>query len=198
MVLHYLEKFHVPHMLILDADLALVHRERDTIDAMIHMLDATQKDVLLANQDWQKNGGEKRINCGMMFVKNTEFTRTLFQNLVQAHMQGPKYVGPGSACVSDCHCFQTWVKTYPNLEQHLLIASGLKYNRQECTFRCCTACPTNTALDGLNKRPYDDPELDVLHFTSGNSRGAAKKMLQNRTNGKDDVKKFMIERFPDK
>merc|ERR1712151_13998 len=119
-------------------------------------------------------------------------------NLVQAHVLGLEYKGPGSACTSDCSCFQTWLKSYPQLTEHLLVVSGLRYNRQECTFRCCTTCPTNTALDGLNKTPRDDPKLEVLHFTSGNSRGAVRHFLQERVAARDDVSRFMQERVPDK
>merc|ERR1712061_565742 len=96
---------------------------------------------------------------------------------------------------------ENWVQTYPGLQAHLHVVSGIRYNRQECTFRCCTSCPTNTAVEGLNKRPRDDPELEVLHFTSGNSRYAVKNFLQERVAARDVVKEFvasrvLAERFP--
>merc|ERR1712039_495145 len=114
-----------------------------------------------------------------------------------AHMQGPEYKGPGSHCQSDCHCFESWLHTYPQLKKHLLVVSGTRYNRQECTFRCCTSCPTNTAKAGLSDRPYNDSELEILHFASGNSRGAVKHFLQGRWQQQEEVAQFLRDRVPD-
>jgi len=192
MVLRYLEEFGAPHVLLLDADAALVHRERDTVANLISELDSAGKDLLLANEDYKKRGGADRINCAMMFVKNTAFTRRLFASLVRTHVEG------GSRCKSECNCLQEWLKSDPELKQRLLVVSGLRYNRQECTFRCCTACPTNTALDGLNQTPRDDPTMEVLHFVSGNSRGSVRHFLQERVAGREVAKQFVAERVPDR
>merc|ERR1711924_167307 len=97
----------------------------------------------------------------------------------------------------DCDCLQKWDRTYPRLSERLLVVSGTRFNRQECTFRCCTSCPTNTAVEGLSARPHDDPELEVLHFTSGNSRYAVKTFLQERVAARDAVKEFVASRRPD-
>mmetsp|Transcript_38568 Transcript_38568/g.81978 ORF Transcript_38568/g.81978 Transcript_38568/m.81978 type:complete len:535 (+) Transcript_38568:156-1760(+) len=197
MMVHYLERSGARHVLLLDADAAFVHKEQDTVGNLIRELEVAGKDMLLANIDYEKGNGPNRLSCSMMFAKSTDFTRTLFNNLVQAHKQGQQYKGPGGPCNGDCHCFESWVQTYPQLKEHLLVVSGLRYNRQECTFRCCTSCPTNTALPGLDKRSWNDPELEVLHFASGNSRGAAVKILKGRRPQQDDVKQFLLERVPD-
>merc|ERR1711972_1258967 len=117
--------------------------------------------------------------------------------MVQAHAEGSIYKGPGEPCNSDCHCMENWVKTYPGLKAHLHVVSGIRYNRQECTFRCCTACPTNTAIEGLNKRPWRDPELEILHFASGNSRGAAVDILKDRRPYQQIVDQFLRQRVRD-
>merc|ERR1712129_505028 len=106
------------------------------------------------------------------------FARTFFIELKQSHLLGPEYKGHGSNCSSACDCFRSWVQTYPDLNDHFLVVSGTRYNRQECTFRCCTSCSTNTVVDALSKRrvqghsltyrPYDDPKLEILNFASGN------------------------------
>merc|ERR1712203_375317 len=115
-----------------------------------------------------------------MFAKKTEFTRTLFKNLVHAHMQGPSYKGPGEPCLkTECDCFKSWMETYPHLNEHLLVVSGTRYSRQECTFRCCAACELNRAVAGLKGRPVDDPSMEILHFTSSDSRGHVQQFLRS-------------------
>merc|ERR1712083_774787 len=70
---------------------AFVRKDHDTLVKMAAALKDIGKEVLLTNEDWL--GGKaptERINGGMLFVKNTPWTRALFEDLLEAHQLGSK------------------------------------------------------------------------------------------------------------
>lgn len=207
MMFHYLDKSGGEHFLVLDVDAAFVHKDQDTVRNLIKEVNSAGKDVLVTNKDYEKAGGASRLDCSLIFAKNTDFSRALFRDLLQSHLVGPEHKGPGHHCTSACECFHSWLGVYPKLDNHLLVVSGTRYNRQECTFRCCTSCSTNTVVESLSKRrvlhdsltyePYEDPNLEILHFASGNSRGSVHNFFSRKRQHHLSVEEFLRERTPD-
>merc|ERR1719330_599124 len=75
------------HVLMLDADAALIRHEHNTLHKIADIMNSKRKDVFLTDEDWLQYG-EGRINGGLMFVKNTLFTRNLFLDTFDAHLKG--------------------------------------------------------------------------------------------------------------
>merc|ERR1712217_348994 len=88
---------------MLDADAALVHKERDTLRGIAKVLDNRGKDLFLTDEDWLENGAG-RINGGLMFAKNTPFTQALFQDTFHAHLMGPSHLKNWKIGVSELEC----------------------------------------------------------------------------------------------
>lgn len=82
------------HILVMDADAALVRQGMDTLGGMARTLAGEGKDVLLADEDWLKNG-KGRINGGLLFANTgagavkSAFARQLFRGTFDAHVAGP-------------------------------------------------------------------------------------------------------------
>ncbi|CAE7739069.1 Nmral1, partial [Symbiodinium sp. CCMP2592] len=78
------------HVLMLDADAALIQPQLNTLHRIADILDRKGKDLFLTNEDWLDQNGEARINGGLMLAKNTQFTQNLFQDTFDAHVAGYK------------------------------------------------------------------------------------------------------------
>ncbi|CAE7566501.1 Nmral1, partial [Symbiodinium sp. CCMP2456] len=78
------------HVLMLDADAALIQPQLNTLHRIADILDRKGKDLFLTNEDWLDQNGEARINGGLMLAKNTPFTQNLFQDTFDAHVAGYK------------------------------------------------------------------------------------------------------------
>lgn len=77
------------YVMMLDADAALVRHEHDILAAMADQLTTHHRDVFLTNEDWLANGA-KRINGGVIFAKNSQWSKDLFQDTTEAHVLGPR------------------------------------------------------------------------------------------------------------
>merc|ERR1719379_929525 len=85
MLLDYLQSPHgFSHVMMLDADAVFVRPDLDTMRRLASILEETQTDLFVSDEDWLKNG-QGRINGGVLFAKNTDFTRALFQDLWNCH-----------------------------------------------------------------------------------------------------------------
>lgn len=80
------------HVLMLDADAALVQPQLDTLRRIAQILESEGKDLFLTNEDWLDENGARRINGGLMFAKNSIFTQNLFQDTFDAHWAGYKFL----------------------------------------------------------------------------------------------------------
>jgi len=180
MMIEYLENpAQFSHVVILDADAALVRPDHDTLALMAAALDAEGKDVLLTDEDWMKNG-KGRINGGVLFAKNTEFSRNFFHDTFDAHVRGDvpeeqrawRMKGLKSVCVSNEQlCLSdVWQNgNLPDVAQHVSLMSGRKYNRGACVLDDC-----GDAIDQrMRELGLKDPDLEVIHFMGGSKNNAA-------------------------
>ena len=76
------------HVLMLDADAALIQPQLDTLRRIAEILDKKGKELFLTNEDWLDENGARRINGGLMLAKNTIFTQNLFQDTFESHVKG--------------------------------------------------------------------------------------------------------------
>merc|ERR1719327_1019993 len=72
------------HVLMLDADAMFVRPDLDTMRRLGALLEETGKELFVSDEDWLKHG-QGRINGGVVFAQNTNFTRALFQDLWDCH-----------------------------------------------------------------------------------------------------------------
>jgi hypothetical protein len=180
MMIEYLENpAQFSHVVIMDADAALVRPDHDTLALMAAVLDAQGKDILLTDEDWMING-KGRINGGILFAKNTEFSRMFFHDTFDAHVRGDvpyenrtwRLKGQQSVCPSNeqvcLHDIWQDGKS-PEVAQHVTLMSGRKYNRGACVLADC-----GDAVDQrMTELGLKDPDLEIIHFMGGSKSNAA-------------------------
>jgi len=157
------------YVLMLDADAALVQTDHNTLGEMAATLEMTEKDLLLADEDWLLHG-EGRVNGGLLFARNTEWTRKLFRNLFDCHYNGFNK-DLDFYCTSNEQIALNDLMIKPKFADHILVASGKKYNRGGCTVWGCGG-GEDIMSDESIPRGVADPALEVMHFM-GSSKFAA-------------------------
>jgi len=186
MMIEYLESpAQFSHVLLMDADAALVRPDHDTIALMAAELDAQGKDILMTDEDWLKNG-KGRINGGVLFAKNTEFSRMFFHDTFDAHVRGDvpweqrawRMKDQHSVCPSNEQvCLHDiWQDGKdPEVARHVTLMSGRKYNRGGCVLADC-----GDAVDQRMKElGLKDPDLEIIHFMGGSKQNAAYFLCQS-------------------
>jgi len=152
------------YVIMLDADAAFVNPDHDTLGEMAALLESTGKDVLVADEDWLLNG-EGRINGGLIFAKNNEFTRKLFKDLFECHFTGfNKDFNLGCTSNDQIALNDLVFGPRPQYRSHFLITSGKKFNRGGCTVHQCGEGISDQSMIDLGMR---DPALEVMHFMGG-------------------------------
>jgi len=169
--LHSPQRF--SHVLMLDADAALVQPQLDTLRSIGAQLDAAGRDLFLTDEDWLDENGRGRINGGLMMAKNTPFTKQLFLDTFHAHVEGrylrePWGIGvQGYTCTSNEQiCLNDLY--YGNqgkriFTAHAILASGKQYNR---------------GAERGGERHITDPTTEIMHWMGG-SKGSAGAALCN-------------------
>ncbi|CAJ1396732.1 unnamed protein product [Effrenium voratum] len=125
------------HVLMLDADAALIQPQLDTLRRIAEILDKKGKELFLTNEDWLDENGARRINGGLMLAKNTIFTQNLFQDTFESHVKGYQTlknarIGTGvlrctsneQICLNDLY-----YGDQEHFTHKVIMASGKKYNR---------------------------------------------------------------------
>merc|ERR1711879_509471 len=129
--------------------------------------------------------GKGRINGGLLFAKNTNFTRSLFADMMDAHMQGgldkPRVPWGTMKCGSNEQLCFNGLKNRKIFVEKVLIASGKTYNRGGCVLFKCGAGggPSDPSMNELRLR---DPSLEIMHFMGSSKSGAAKEMCDSGVN----------------
>jgi len=172
--LHSAEKF--THVMMLDADAALVRPDHNTLQLMADELDKAGKDVFMSDEDWIKHG-KGRINGGLIFVKNTPFTRNLFNDTFDAHRAslpiaqwriGVRNTRCGSneqICLNDLlHGGQKEFAA-----PKAMVTSGMIWNRGGCVLHHCGEGMSDTQMKVLGMQ---DPSLEIMHFMGGSKQAA--------------------------
>lgn len=163
MMLDYLRSSqNFTHVLVLDADAALVHETHDTLRQIAADLETAGKDIFFTNEDWIGDVSSKtRINGGFLFAKNTAFTRSLFEDLLDAHWYGPRNrqrprIGGDVmlGCSSNEQLCISSIQRRPEFSSRIIMESGKIYN-----------CGTNGIT--MKQLLRGDPKLEVMHFMGG-------------------------------
>jgi len=158
------------HVLMLDADAALIQPQLDTLRRIAAILDGERKDLFLTDEDWLDANGKGRINGGLMYAKNTNFTRNLFLDTFAAHVKGPAQyknwrIGiPVMSCTSNEQiCLNDlWHGQWKEyFKPHAMMASGKLYNR---------------GAERGGEQHMTDPTTEVMHWMGG-SKGSAGRAL---------------------
>ncbi|CAK0910290.1 unnamed protein product, partial [Prorocentrum cordatum] len=177
MMLEYLgspENF--SHVMVLDADAALVHHAHD---------------FLLTNEDWMGPGaGASRINGGMLFAANTPFTKALFEDMLDAHLleegnQQPRLGGALLKCHSNEQLCLNALQKRPAFASRTganaspptrtLLTSGIRFNRGGCVLTRCGNGKGDPDLQ-MKSAGLRDPTLEIMHFV-GNSKYVAPRAM---------------------
>mmetsp|Transcript_82286 Transcript_82286/g.191070 ORF Transcript_82286/g.191070 Transcript_82286/m.191070 type:complete len:271 (-) Transcript_82286:58-870(-) len=158
------------HVLMLDADAALIQPQLDTLRRIATILEEEGKDLFLTDEDWLDANGKGRINGGLMFAKNTNFTRGLFLDTFDAHVKGPaqhrhwrigisvqQCTSNEQICLNDLYYGQNKQHFVP----HAIMASGKKYNR---------------GAERGGEAHIIDPTTEIMHWMGG-SKGSAGRAL---------------------
>jgi len=154
------------HVMLLDADAALVRHDHSILSDMAAKLDKAGRDVMFTNEDWLRNGAS-RINGGVIFAKNTLFSKDLFRDTVDAHVQGPRGLKKWRIGIQDRQCSSNEqiclndVMSIDHVRARCLVESGITHNRGGCTVRGCGE-PVSDPL--MTKLGMTDPRLEILHF----------------------------------
>jgi len=154
------------HVMMLDADAALLRHEHNLLGNMAKQLAIQNRDVFFTNEDWLLNGA-KRINGGVILARNSPFAKDLFKDTCDAHLMGPQGLSTwrigiqNHQCSSNEQiCLNDAMDASPEMRAQVLLASGIRYNRGGCTLRHC-----GEPLSDQNLRlGLDDPRLEILHF----------------------------------
>eukprot|EP00438_Fugacium_kawagutii_P029171 Skav214790 [mRNA] locus=scaffold3850:46376:47479:+ [translate_table: standard] len=161
------------HVLMLDADAALVQPQLDTLRRISAILDAKGKELFLTNEDWLDENGARRINGGLMFAKNTKFTQNLFQDTFDAHWAGYNFLKharigtPTLRCTSNEQiCLND---LYYGDEEHftskVIMASGKQYNR---------------GAERGGEAHIDDETTEIMHWMGGAKATAGKALCRGK------------------
>merc|ERR1712203_1051697 len=85
--------------------------------------------------------GKGYMNTGVMFVKHTNFTKKLYDDIYRSFRHRPNYTGPATACGSNeqaCLNGWAWSQTaYPGLRDHVLKVTSAKYHLNPCVWYWC-------------------------------------------------------------
>mmetsp|Transcript_48752 Transcript_48752/g.110427 ORF Transcript_48752/g.110427 Transcript_48752/m.110427 type:complete len:651 (-) Transcript_48752:200-2152(-) len=158
------------HVLMLDADAALIQPQLDTLRRISAILDNEGKDVFLTDEDWLDANGKGRINGGLMFARNTNFTRNLFLDTFDAHVKGPALhknwrIGvPVQQCTSNeqiCLNDLWYGQNNKYFRPYAMMASGKQYNR---------------GAERGGEAHMNDPATEIMHWMGG-SKGSAGRAL---------------------
>lgn len=169
------------HILMLDADAALVKHSIDILGGIAKQMETRNLDVFLTSEDWLLNG-ENRINGGLIMARNTLWTQNLFQDTFAAHIKGPAGLKRWRIGVRDMQCSSNEQICLNDLmqggykekiRQHMTLESGVIYNRGGCVIRHCGEPITDKKMEELRMK---DERLQVLHFMGG-SKGLAPEAL---------------------
>lgn len=153
------------HVLMLDADAALIQPEHDTLRQIAGTLEQEGKDLFLTDEDWLAYG-EGRINGGLMFAKNTAFTRDVFRDTFRAHVLGPAQLKQWRIGARNMECSSNEQICLNDLwrgagKEHFapfaMMASGKRYNR-------------GAEQGGLEH--LGDPEVEIMHWMGGSKASA--------------------------
>eukprot|EP00434_Breviolum_minutum_P009390 symbB.v1.2.008269.t1/scaffold518.1/size193124/10 len=181
MVDYLLNSQEFTHMIMLDADAALVHHQVDILGGIAQQMQQQNVDVFLTNEDWLKNGQE-RINGGVIMARNSKWSEDMFQDAFEAHKLGQKMrkkwrIGEtGVMCTSNEQiCLNDLVYGHGKkiMEGHVAFQSGIVYNRGGCTLKHCGEKISDPSMEELNTK---DPRLLIVHFM-GASKGMAPQIL---------------------
>ena len=161
------------HVLMLDADAALVQPQLDTLRRIAKILDDQGKDLFLTNEDWLDENGAKRINGGLMFAKNTVFTQNLFQDTFDAHWAGYKFLKharigtPSLRCTSNEQiCLNDlYYGDQEHFTSKVIMASGKKYNR---------------GAERGGEAHIDDEKTEIMHWMGGAKATAGKALCRGK------------------
>lgn len=164
------------HVFMLDADAAIVRPDVDVLAQMADLLDSNSRELLLSDEDWL-NHGKGRINGGLLFAKNTQFTRDLFRDTFDCHVQGklmPMRIGvPTMTCGSNEQVALNDLLRGGGkhlFEPRTLLTSGMKYNRGGCVIHACG--DGGMSDQRMHDRGMLDPDLYVMHFMGAMKGGA--------------------------
>jgi len=103
--LHSPQRF--SHVLMLDADAALVQPQLDTLRSIGAQLDAAGRDLFLTDEDWLDENGRGRINGGLMMVhvhqqRADMLKRSVLRQPGQAYLHRARDLGQRQAVQSRC------------------------------------------------------------------------------------------------
>ncbi|CAK9016132.1 unnamed protein product [Durusdinium trenchii] len=171
------------HVLMLDADAALVKHSVDILGGIAAQMAQRNLDVFLTSEDWLLNG-ERRINGGFLMTRNSEWSEHLFKDTFRAHVVGPgglrrwKIGLPHQECSSNEQICLNDIMSGSSLNKklvkgHMSLESGIIYNRGGCTVKHCGEPTTDPKMEALGMK---DERLQVLHFT-GSSKYLAPQVL---------------------
>jgi len=169
------------HMVLLDADAALVRHNVNILGGIATQMQEQNVDVFLTNEDWLKNGKE-RINGGVIMARNTKWAEDMFQDTWDAHRLGPETpkewrIGKtGVLCMSNEQICLNDLFYGPGrklIQGHMAFESGIVYNRGGCTLRHCFEPISDKSMEDLR---LNDDRLQIVHFMGG-SKGFAPEVL---------------------
>lgn len=174
MLLDYLKSpQNFSHVLMLDADAMFVRPDLDTMRRLSVLLEEKGNDLFLSDEDWLKHG-EGRINGGVLFAKNTNFTRALFQDLWECHrnlrIEHPRTLDDGGmGCGgNEMDALNEW-HGRRGMKAKMHVASGKRWNRGgEVLFRKSET----DANEEMYYKGMKDPNLEIMHFMGGAKPGA--------------------------
>lgn len=153
------------HILMLDADAAFVNRRHDTLRDIAATMDSHKKHLFITNEDWLKDGKD-RINGGLMFAKNTNFTKSVFQDTFHAHLAGNAVLKNWRIGIPELECSSNEQICLNDLYQgpgrdyfasFTTMASGMKFNR---------------GAEAGGELHIDDEAVEVMHWMGGSKATA--------------------------
>jgi len=177
MVDYLLNSQEFTHMIMLDADAALVRHHVDILGGIAQQMHDQNIDVFLTNEDWLKNG-ENRINGGVIMARNSKWSEDMFQDAFDAHKLGPKMhkkwrIGETSVmCTSNEQiCLNDLFYGHGRkiMQGHMAFESGIVYNRGGCTLKHCWEKISDPSMEALR---MTDERLLIVHFMGGSKNFA--------------------------
>jgi len=163
------------HVLMLDADAALVHPEHDTLRQIAAVMDAKGKHVFLTDEDWLEYGAG-RINGGLIFVRTSQFTRDLFLDTFDAHLKGSARLQNWRIGIKDMECSSNEQVCLNDLWQgtgqavfkpYAMMASGKRYN---------------LGAERGGEKKLGSPGVEVMHWMGGSKGGAGNALCRGGRN----------------
>ena len=186
MVDYLLNSQEFTHMIMLDADAALIRHQVNILGGIAQQMQEQNVDVFLTNEDWLQNGAE-RINGGVIMARNSKWSEDFFQDAFDAHRLGPKMpkkwrIGePGVLCTSNEQiCLNDLFYGHGKklIQGHMAFESGIIYNRGGCTLKHCWEKISDPSME---EKKLQDERLMVVHFMGG-SKGFAPEILCGKEN----------------